>query len=61
MFLAAAIQMSAGSNRADNERRALSLLDRACEVGARLVLRADRTRAHLDGGRLEHVHLLRLL
>ena len=37
MFLAAAIQMSAGPNRADNERRALSLLDRACEAGARLV------------------------
>src|SRR5438067_8373329 len=29
--------MSAGPNRADNERRALSLLDRACEAGARLV------------------------
>ena len=37
MFLAAAIQMSAGHERADNERRALSLLDRACEAGARLV------------------------
>ena len=37
MFLAAAIQMSAGPERADNERRALSLLDRACEAGARLV------------------------
>jgi deaminated glutathione amidase len=37
VFLAAAIQMSAGPNRADNERRALSLLDRACEAGARLV------------------------
>ena len=37
MFQAAAIQMSAGPERADNERRALSLLDRACEVGARLV------------------------
>ena len=37
MFQAAAIQMSAGPERADNERRALSLLDRACEAGARLV------------------------
>jgi predicted amidohydrolase len=37
VFLAAAIQMSAGAQRADNERRALSLLDRACEAGARLV------------------------
>jgi len=37
VFQAAAIQMSAGPERADNERRALSLLDRACEVGARLV------------------------
>ncbi|HWE23553.1 MAG TPA: carbon-nitrogen hydrolase family protein [Myxococcales bacterium] len=37
MFLAAAIQISAGPERADNERRALSLLDRACESGARLV------------------------
>lgn len=37
MFQAAAIQMSAGPDRAENERRALSLLDRACEAGARLV------------------------
>jgi predicted amidohydrolase len=37
VFLAAAIQMSAGPERKDNERRALSLLDRACEGGARLV------------------------
>jgi len=37
VFQAAAIQMSAGPERADNERRALSLLDRACEAGARLV------------------------
>src|SRR5919201_2461011 len=37
VFLAAAIQMSAGPVRADNERRALSLLDRACEGGARLL------------------------
>ena len=37
MFQAAAIQMSAGPERADNERRALSLLDRACDAGARLV------------------------
>jgi len=37
VFLAAAIQMSAGVNRADNERRAVSLLDRACEAGARLL------------------------
>jgi predicted amidohydrolase len=37
VFLAAAIQMSAGPQREDNERRALSLLDRACEAGARLL------------------------
>ena len=37
MFLAAAIQMSAGAQRAENERRALSLLDRACEAGARFL------------------------
>jgi len=37
VFQAAAIQMSAGPERADNERRALSLLDRACDAGARLV------------------------
>ena len=37
MFLAAAIQMSAGHEREANERRAISLLDRACDAGARLV------------------------
>jgi deaminated glutathione amidase len=37
VFLAAAIQMNAGPQRGENERRALSLLDRACEAGARLV------------------------
>src|SRR5712691_6194854 len=37
VFQAAAIQMGAGPVRAENEARALSLLDRACEAGARLV------------------------
>jgi len=37
VFQAAAIQMSAGPVRAENEARALSHLDRACEAGARLV------------------------
>ncbi|HYV68374.1 MAG TPA: nitrilase-related carbon-nitrogen hydrolase, partial [Myxococcales bacterium] len=37
MFQAAAIQMSAGPVRAENEKKALSLLDRACETGARLL------------------------
>lgn len=37
MFQAAAIQMSAGPVRAENEARALSLLDRASETGAKLL------------------------
>ena len=37
MFQAAAIQMGAGPVRAENEARALALIDRACEAGARLV------------------------
>jgi len=36
VFLAAAIQMSSGDSREENEARALALLDRACEAGARL-------------------------
>jgi deaminated glutathione amidase len=36
VFLAAAVQMRTGSDRAHNEARALSLLDQAAERGARL-------------------------
>ena len=37
MFLAAAIQMTAGPDRGANEARALALLAQACDRDARLV------------------------